>query len=210
MINIIIVDDHPIYREGLKKILKEDLELAVVGESSDGLNIIRMIKDLDTDVVLLDLSLPQRSGLDLLKDIKYTFPKLPVLILSMHPEERFAIRCLKDGASGYITKSAVPLELIRAIKTVALGRKYVSGNLAENLAMEFDHIVQKPPHETLSDREYQVLLMIASGKKVKEIAFELGLGLRTIYTFRSRLLKKMRMKTDADLVLYALQNNLLD
>jgi two-component system invasion response regulator UvrY len=210
MIRILVVDDHAIVREGLKQILADVNDMAVRDEAAGGQEALAKIRSGEFDVVLLDISMPGRSGLEILKEIKAERPKLPVLILSMHAEEQYAVRTLRAGASGYLTKASAPDELIGAIRKVSCGRKYVSSSLAEKLALELDIDTKKPPHATLSDREYQVMLMLASGKSVKEIADELFLSVKTISTYRSRVMEKMNMKKNAELTLYAIQNHLVD
>jgi len=210
MIRILVVDDHAIVREGLKQILADVNDMAVRDEAAGGQEALAKIRSGEFDVVLLDISMPGRSGLEILKEIKAERPKLPVLILSMHAEEQYAVRTLRAGASGYLTKASAPDELIGAIRKVSCGRKYVSSSLAEKLALELDIDTKKPPHATLSDREYQVMLMLASGKSVKEIADELCLSVKTISTYRSRVMEKMNMKKNAELTLYAIQNHLVD
>jgi two-component system, NarL family, invasion response regulator UvrY len=210
MIRILVADDHAIVREGLKQILGDVNDMAVRDEAAGGQEALTKIRSGEFDVVLLDISMPGRSGLEILKEIKAERPKLPVLILSMHAEEQYAVRALRAGASGYLTKASAPDELIGAIRKVSCGRKYVSSSLAEKLALELDIDTKKPPHATLSDREYQVMLMLASGKSVKEIADELCLSVKTISTYRTRLMEKMNMKKNAELTLYAIQNHLVD
>jgi two-component system, NarL family, invasion response regulator UvrY len=210
MIRILVADDHTIVREGLKQILAEVDDMSVRDEAGNGQEALAKIRDGEFDVVLLDISMPGRSGLEILKEIKTEHPKLPVLILSMHAEEQYAVRALRAGASGYLTKASAPDELIGAIRKVSCGRKYVSSSLAEKLAFELDIDTKKPPHETLSDREYQVMLMLASGKSVKEIADEVCLSVKTISTYRARVMEKMNMKKNAELTLYAIQNRLID
>ena len=210
MIKILIADDHPIVREGLKQILAETSNMVVTDEASNGQGLLNKVWKKDYDVVLLDISMPGRSGLDILKQLRIERPKLPVLILSIHPEEQYAVRALKAGASGYLTKKSAPDELITAIWKVSQGRKYVSSSLAEKLAFELEIDTEKPPHETLSDREYQVMCMIASGKTVKEIAEELLLSVKTVSTHRSRILEKMKLKSNAKLIHYAIKNRLVD
>jgi len=210
MIRILVADDHAIVREGLKQILADVNDMAVRDEAAGGQEALAKIRSGEFDVVLLDISMPGRSGLEILKEIKAERPKLPVLILSMHAEEQYAVRALRAGASGYLTKASAPDELIGAIRKVSCGRKYVSSSLAEKLAVELDIDTHKPPHATLSDREYQVMLMLASGKSVKEIADELCLSVKTISTYRSRLMEKMNMKKNAELTLYAIRNRLVD
>jgi len=209
MIRILVVDDHTIVRQGLKQILGEEKDMNVVEEASNGQEALQKIGKSEYDCVLLDISMPGRSGLEVLKDIKALRPKLPVLILSMHSEELYAIRALRAGASGYLTKASASEELIGAIRKVATGRKYVSTSLAEKLAVELDADASKPPHETLSDREYQVMIMLASGKTVKEIADEVCLSVKTISTYRTRIMEKMNLKKNAELTLYAIQHHLI-
>jgi len=209
MIEVLIADDHTIVREGLKKILAETADIIATGEASNGQEVLSKIRTHRYDVVLLDISLPGRSGLDVLKQIKSEQPKLPILVLSMYPEEQYGVRVLRAGASGYLTKESAPDELIGAIRRVSTGRKYISPSLAERLAYNLGIDSEKQPHETLSDREYEVLCMIAAGKTVKEIANEMSLSVKTISTYRARILEKMNMKTNAELTHYAIQNGLL-
>jgi len=210
MLKVLIADDHALIREGLKKILKTAQEISEVREAGNAREVTEEVKKGDLDVVILDISLPGKNGLELLKDLKQDYPKLPVLILSMHPEDRFAVRALKSGASGYVTKESAVEELIKAIRKVVQGRRYVSQSLAEKLAFDLETDTGKPLHENLSDREYQVLCLIATGKTVRQIAGELFLSMSTVNTYRARILEKMNMKTDAELIRYALQNQLID
>jgi len=210
MIRVLIADDHPIVREGLKQIIAETPDMVVANEASNAQEVLDKVWENDYSVVLLDISMPGRSGLDILKQLKSERPELPVLILSVHPEEQYAVRVLRAGASGYLTKESAPDELIAAIRKVSLGRKYVSSSLAEKLAFDLEIEAEKPLHETLSDREYQVLCMIAQGKTVKEIAEELSLSVKTISTYRSRILEKMRMNNNAQLTHYAIKNRLVE
>ena len=210
MIKILIADDHAIVREGLKQIIRETSDIVVADEASNGQEVLEKVWKHDYDVVLLDISMPGRSGLDILKQIRSQKPELPILVLTIHPEEQYAVRVLRAGASGYLTKESAPDELIKAIRKVSMGRKYVSSTLAEKLASEVDIISEKPLHQALSDREYEVMCMIASGKTVKEIAEELCLSIKTISTYRSRILEKMKMKSNAELIHYAIQNRLVD
>jgi two-component system invasion response regulator UvrY len=210
MIKIMIADDHTIVREGLKQILADIPDLAVVEEAKNGEEVIAKVGMKDIDIILLDISLPGRSGLDVLRQLKHRKPGLPVLILSMYPEEQYAVRSIRAGASGYLTKESASTELVEAIRTVARGRKYITSSLAERLAFQIEVDVDKPLHESLSDREYQVMCMIASGKTVKEIAKILSLSVKTISTHRSRILKKMNMENNAQLTHYAIKQNLVD
>jgi DNA-binding NarL/FixJ family response regulator len=210
MIKILIADDHAIVREGLKQILSESADLSVVDEASTGQEVLEKISKNDPDLVILDIAMPGRGGLDILKEIKTQKPRLPVLILSMYPEEQYAVRVLKSGAAGYLTKESAPSELVRAIRQISQGKKYISPSLAEKLAVDLEIGPDKPSHETLSDREYQVMCMIASGKTLKEISDGLSLSIKTISTYRSRILEKMNMKTNAELTHYAIKNNLVD
>ena len=210
MLRILIADDHPVFRQGLRQILSEASDMVVTDEVSDGLEVLGRVRAGCCDVILLDISLPGRNGIDILKQLKKERPKLPVLMLTMHPEEQYAIRTLKAGASGYLTKESTPDELITAIRKVSAGGKYVSSSLAETLAYELGRMDEKAPHETLSDREYQIMLLIASGKTVTEIAESLSLSIKTISTYRSRILEKMRMKNSAELTYYAIKNQLVD
>jgi DNA-binding NarL/FixJ family response regulator len=210
MIKILIADDHAIVREGLKQILSESPDLIVIAEASSGQEVLEKISKSDLDLVVLDIAMPGRGGLDILKEIKTQRPRLPVLMLSMYPEEQYAIRVLKSGASGYLTKESAPSELVMAIRQISQGKKYISPSLAEKLAIDLEINPDKMPHEILSDREYQVMCMIASGKTLKEIADGLSLSIKTISTYRSRILEKMNMKTNAELTHYAIKNNLVD
>ena len=210
MVRILIADDHALIREGLKKILKAAQDISVVSEAQNAREVMEEVKKQELDVVILDISLPGKSGLELLKDLKQDYPALPILILSMHPEDRFAVRALKAGAAGYVTKESAVEELVKAIRKVVHGRKYVSPALAEKLAFDLETDTGKPPHENLSDREYQVMCLIAVGKSVREIAGELFLSISTVNTYRGRILEKMNMKTDAELIRYAVQNQLID
>jgi DNA-binding NarL/FixJ family response regulator len=210
MIKILIADDHVLIREGLRKILKEAPDMSVISEAQNAREVFERLKEETPDVVVLDISLPGKSGLEILKDLKQEKPDLPVLILSMHPEDRFAVRALKAGAAGYVTKESAAQDLIKAIRKVVQGRKYVSAALAEKLAFDLEASTGKPLHELLSDREYQVMCMIAGGKTVKEISAELFLSISTVNTYRARILEKMNMKTDAELIRYAIENQLID
>jgi len=210
MLKILVADDHMIVREGLKQILGEIPDMIVAGEASDGSKTLHKVREDHYDLVLLDIAMPGISGLDVLKQLKSEKPDLPVLMLSMYPEEQYAVRTLKAGASGYLTKESAPDELIAAIRKVCSGGKYVTSSLAEKLASCLDMYSEKPVHERLSDREYQVVRMIASGKTVTEIADALSLSVKTISTNRSRALTKMGMKTSAEITYYAIKHGLVE
>ncbi|HWR57637.1 MAG TPA: response regulator transcription factor [Thermodesulfovibrionales bacterium] len=210
MIRILIADDHSIVRKGLKQIISETQDMVVADEAGDGQEVLNKVRKNSFDMVLLDISMPGRSGLDILRELKAEKPKLPILVLSMYPEEQYAVRVLRAGASGYLTKESAPDELIAAIRKVSLGKKYVTPSLAERLALDLDMDSNKPLHETLSDREYQVLCLISSGKTVGDIAEKLSLSTKTISTYRARILEKMNMKNNAELTHYSLQHKLVD
>ena len=209
-IKVAIADDHAIVREGLKQICSSTKDIVVVGSAENGLETIKLCRLGNCDVLLLDIVLPDRTGIDVLKQIKKEMPKLPVLMLSIHREDQYAIRALKAGAAGFLSKQAAPADLINAIRQAAVGRKYISPSLAQELANQigFDH--ETPLHETLSDREYQTMVMIASGKTVSDIASELLLSVKTISMYRSRVLAKMKLRHNAELTHYALKNNLVE
>ncbi len=212
MIRILIVDDHTIVHRGLRQIVAEEPDMVVAGEARNGQEGLALVQAQPWDLVVLDVSMPGRGGLDVLKELKQVRPNLPVLVLSMYPEEQYAIRALRLGASGYMTKESAPEELIGAIRKVVAGGRYVSASLAETLAgslVAVDRQGDRLPHETLSNREYHVLRLIASGKSVTDIADELALSVKTISTYRARVLEKMGMKTNADLTRYAISNRLV-
>jgi DNA-binding NarL/FixJ family response regulator len=210
VIRILIADDHAILRRGLKEILVRELAGAVCGEAEDAQQVLAQVQSHDWDLLLLDISMPGRSGLDVLRDLKTVRPKLPVLVLSMHPEDQYGKRILKAGASGYMNKKSAPEELVKAIRKVLAGGRYVSPALAEKLALDLRDDAVRPVHGTLSDREFEVLRMIASGKTVSQIAGELHLSVATVSTYRARILEKMNMTTTAELMHYALSNHLVD
>jgi len=210
MIKLIIADDHPIVREGLKQIIADSPHFTVSDEASDGSELLDKVRNEDFDVIILDLKMPGMDGLDVLKQLKIEKPRIPVIILTVHPEAQYALRILRAGASGYLTKESVSAELVTAIRKVHRGGKYISPGLAEKIAFALDTDSEKMLHETLSDREYQVMYMIASGKTVTEIAEEINLSVKTISTYRARILEKMNMKTNAELTRYAFQNSLID
>lgn len=210
-IKILIADDHAIVREGLKQILADTKDMVVAGDAESGGDAIKLARKGEADVLLLDISMPDRSGIEVLKQIRKEAPRLAVLMLSMHREDQYAIRSLKAGAAGYLNKQSAPAELVDAIRQVASGRKYISPALAQELANQLgDENRETPPHEALSDREYQTLIMIASGKTVSDIAEELALSVKTISMYRSRLLQKMKLRHNAELTHYAIKNRLVE
>lgn len=210
MIKILIADDHAIVREGLKQILAETDDIVVAGEATNGREVLEQVRKDDWDLVLLDLAMPGKDGLETLKELRLEKPTLPVLVLSIYPEEQYAVRLLKAGAAGYLTKESAPEELIAAIRKVSQKGKYISSSLAEKLAFYLEADAEKPIHETLSDREYKVMLMIGSGKTVKEVADEMFLSVKTVSTYRVRALNKMGMKNNAEFTYYALKHGLVD
>ena len=210
MLKVLIADDHPVVREGLKQIVTETQDMVVAGEANNGQEVLNKIREGDYDVIVLDITMPGRNGMDVLRQLRSERPRLPVLILSIHSEEQYALRALRAGASGYLTKESAPDELVVAIRKVSWGGKYISSSLAEKLAFKLEVGREQAPHETLSDREYQVMCMIASGKTVTEIAQELYLSEKTISTYRTRILEKMQMKNNAELTYYAIKNGLVD
>jgi two-component system invasion response regulator UvrY len=206
---ILIADDHAVVRQGLKQILAADPEVVVTGEARDGTEAIELARKVEWDVAVLDFSMPGPSGLDLLNEIKREFPERPILVLSMHPEDVHATRVLKAGGSGYITKESASQELTSAIKKVAGGGKYISQSLAEILALEISPENRKLLHEALSDREYRVMWLLATGKQINQIAKEMSLSPSTVSTYRSRILKKLNLGTNAELVRYAISHRLV-
>ncbi len=209
-IRVLIADDHSIVRRGLKQILSDTADLVVTGEAEDGVKALHMVRQGEWDVVLMDVSMPERNGIDALKLIKKEYPKLPVLVLSMHPEEQYALRALKAGAAGYLNKQGAPEQLVHAIRQVAAGKKYVSPAVAEELANAIGDDSDKLPHERLSDREYQTLCMISSGKTLTQIGLELNLSVKTVSVYRARLLEKMKLKNNAELTHYGLKHKLVE
>ncbi len=208
-IRVLIADDHAIVREGLKQIIGDSGLITVAGEAENAQQAIQKVREGGFDVLLLDISMPDRNGIDVLKQVKKELPGLPVLMLTMHREDQYAIRAMKAGASGYLTKQSAPSELMNALQLVANGRKYITPSLAEEMANQIGDDPGKPLHETLSDREYQTLVMIASGKTVTEIAVELSLSVKTISMYRARLLQKMRLRHNAELTHYAMRHKLV-
>lgn len=207
---ILVADDHSVVRKGLIQIIKEMHEVVEVEEAVNGLEVLDKVKSTKYDLIILDISMPDKSGLDVLIELKNYYDNLPVLILSTYPEELYAIRALKAGASGYLNKSTVVEELASAIRRVAKGEKYVSTTLAEKLAFSFGEDKNELPHEKLSDREFQVLLLIASGKSLSQIAELLFLSSKTISTYRARILEKMDLTNNAEITNYAIKNNLVE
>lgn len=209
MINVLIADDHAVVRSGLKQILAETSDIVVAGEATNGREVLEKLEQQSWDVLVLDITMPGRSGLEILKDVKHLKPGLPVLVLSMHAEEQFATRTLKAGASGYLNKESAPEELVKAIRKVCSGGKYVSATQAERMVGELTGEAGKLPHELLSDREYEILCLIASGKTPTQIAKELSLSVKTVSTYRSRILEKMNLSTNAQLTHYAIKGGLV-
>jgi two-component system invasion response regulator UvrY len=207
---ILLADDHTVVRRGLKQILAEELKRAVFGEARNAEEALDLVRKEQWDVVVLDITMPGRSGLEVMREIRKLRPRLPVLVLSIHPESQFAVRVLKLGAAGYMTKESAAEELVGAIKKVLAGGRYVSAPLAETLAKNLSSSMVKPAQELLSDREFQVLRRIASGKSVGEIALELALSVKTISTYRSRILQKMCLRNNAELMHYAMQHQLVE
>ena len=210
MINILIADDHPFIRQGLKKVLETSKDMLVLDEAANGSEVLDKLRRRKFDIIILDISMPGESGLELIKTLKKEFPRLRVLVLSAHPEDQYALRALKSGASGYLTKEAATAELIGAIHKISNGGKYISASMAETLAFAIESDSEKLPHEKLSNREYEVMLMIASAKSVREIAEELSLSEKTIGTYRSRILEKMDMKNSSEITYYAMKNRLIE
>lgn len=210
VIRVLIADDHAILRRGLKEILMRELDSVTWGEAENGQQVLDQVQNHDWDLLILDITMPGRGGLDVLKNLRALRPKLPVLVLSMHPEDQYGKRVLKAGASGYMNKESAPEELIEAVRKLLGGGRYVSPALAETLASDLSQDAGRPPHESLSDREFEVLRKLASGKTVSQIAEDLHLSVPTVSTYRARLLEKMGMSTTAELMHYALRNHLVD
>ena len=209
MIKVLIADDHAVVRKGVRKIIEEHPDIEVIAEAVDGTDVLSKLHSLEVDMVILDITMPNINGLEVLKRLENDFPKLDVLILSMHAEDQYAVRAMKAGASGYLTKDSVPELLITAIRKIASGEKYVSNKVTEELIFELDKDREKLPHQLLSDREFQVLLEIGAGKKRSQIATEMLLSVKTIDTYRARILEKMRLNNNIALTSYLLQHGLL-
>ena len=209
-LRILIVDDHPIVRQGLRQTLGDAADVGELGEAATGQQALDLIRQRDWDAVVLDIGLPGRGGLDVLKDIKHERPRLPVLILSMHAEDQYAVRAIRAGAEGYLTKEAATEKLLDAIRKITTGGRFISPDLADVLATELAGGASGPPHASLSDREFEVLRLIGSGLTVGDIADRLALSVKTVSTYRTRILEKMRMKNNAELMQYVLSNQLLD
>lgn len=209
MLRILIADDHSVVRKGLRQILLDEFLAADIAEVADADELFSRVLKEQWDVVITDISMPGRTGLEVLQQIRHLYPKLPILVLSIHPEDQYAIRVMKTGASGYLNKDLAPEELVKAVHRVLLGKKYITPSLAEKLAETLDQDAEKLPHEFLSDREFEVMLLLAAGSPVSEIAEKLSLSPTTISTYRSRVLTKMNARTNADLTRYAMENKLL-
>jgi DNA-binding NarL/FixJ family response regulator len=210
MIRIVVADDHPIVREGLKQLLSAAGDLAVVGEAQNGHEVLERVRALDFDVLLLDMSMPGRSGIELIKQVRAEKPKLRVLVLSMHEEEQYAVRAIKAGASGYLTKESATAQLVSAIRKVASGGAFITDSVAQQLALGAMPQTEGPPHGALSDREFQVFRELVSGKGVTEIAAELNLSVKTVSTHKARIMQKMNMSNPAELIRYAIHHRLVD
>src|SRR5438874_1999338 len=210
MLKVLIADDHAVVRRGLKQILEETCDIVVSGEATNSREVLEQVTAKSWDVLVLDITMPGRSGLDILREVRQLAPKLPVLVLSMHSEEQFASRVLKAGAAGYLPKESAPEELVKAIRKVCAGGRYISPAQAEKLIYMIEPGGDKMPHEILSNREYEVLRLIASGRTVTQIADEVKLSVKTISTYRSRVLEKMRMQNSAELTHYAIKNRLVE
>ncbi len=209
MIQILIADDHAIVRAGLKQIVAQEKDMAVAGEAGSVEELLQILPQKDWSILILDINMPGRSGLDVLKDIKRQYPQLPVLILSIYDEAQYGLRAIRSGADGYLKKISAPEELISAIRKIVSGGKYISATLAERLADTFTGKVREKPHEKLSSREYQVMLMIAQGKSAEEIAHLLSISAHTVYSYRNRILQKLNLKSNIELTKYVLENNLI-
>jgi len=209
MIRILIADDHSIVRQGLKQIVSECPGMVVAGEAASGQEVLDLVRKRDFDIAIVDIAMPGRGGLEILKDLKAEKPLMKVMVLSMYSEEQYAIRSFRDGASAYLTKASAPDELVQAIRTVAKGKRYITPAVAERMAAYIEGDSERPPHERLSDRELQVLVLLGGGKSVGDIASELSLSVKTISTYRARILEKTGMETNAQLIKYTVQHDLV-
>jgi DNA-binding NarL/FixJ family response regulator len=209
MIRVLLADDHTLLRASLTQLLDQTGFIKVIAQAGDYPETLKAITTYSVDLVILDISMPGKNGVEIIKILKTKFPSLKILIVSMHPEDQYAVRCLKAGASGYLTKNAAPEKLVDAIQVVVSGRKFITAELAESLACHLIHDTEKPLHSNLSDREFQTIRMIAQGKRLSEIADELSLSPKTVSVYRSRILEKMRMKNNGELTRYALENGLI-
>lgn len=209
-LRVLIVDDHAIVRDGLKQNVADKFPKAEFGEAGNATGALEKLRKHSWDILLLDISMPGRSGLDILRDVKDLQPDIKVLILTMHPEDQYAMRALKSGAAGYLTKEKAPEEILAALEKVLAGGKYVSASLAESLVTKLNAPAGKLPHETLSDREFEIMLLIGGGKSVKEIGVDLSLSVKTVSTYRTRILQKLKFKTNADIIRYAMRERLVD
>ena len=210
MLKILVADDHPVVRQGIMRIIEDTPDMNVAGEAENGIEVLRQVKEKDFDLILLDISMPGRDGLEIVRELKKLKPKLAILILTMHPEKYYGLRMLQAGASGYLTKQNAPFELIEAIRKVSLGGMYISNSLAELLVSSRKAGEGQPEHAILSDREYQIMYKIATGKKVKDIAEELCISVKTIHVHRRHILEKMNMTSNAEIIHYAIQQGLLE
>jgi DNA-binding NarL/FixJ family response regulator len=209
-LRILLADDHSVVRQGLRQILSDALPYATFAEATNAAQVLDFVSNQNWSVLVLDISMPDRSGLEALREVRKARPRLPVIMLSIHPEDQFAVPCLKAGAAGYLTKTSAPEELVKAVQKVVSGGRYVSAGLAEQLASNLDLDATIPPHRMLSDREYQVMLMIATGRPLKQIAASLWVSIKTVSTYRSRILEKMKATCNAELTRYALAHHLID
>lgn len=210
MIKILLADDHPIIIKGLKQIIEEEDDMKVTGEAKNGNEALDLMRKNDYDIAILDITMPKKTGVEVIEEMKYLKKKIPVLVLSVHPEDQFAMRVLKTGAKGYMTKESAPENIVDAIKKIINGGKYISPTLAEKILSDINSDRDEAPHETLSNREFQIIVMIASGKTLKEIAEELNLNIKTISTYRQRILEKMNMTSNSELTRYVLDNKLMN
>lgn len=210
MLKVLITDDHAMIRVGLKQVLQKAFSSAVIGETQNAQEALEQIRSKDWDLAIMDITMPGRSGIDILQDIKLARPNLPVLIMSMHGEDQFAVRVLKAGAAGFISKHSPPEELVKAIQKLLGGGRYVSHAVTEKLISDLGKQIEKLPHEVLSDRELQVICLFATGKTNKEVAKELSISVKTVSTYRARILEKMKMKSNAELTRYAIKNQLVE